>query len=222
MSRLSVLLNGDLGVAEDLRQGEQRALQPPHVCQPARDGRCGPAQHPETRRLAHAVDGTAVRAPRPGSPPNGGREADRRRTWSELGLDRLGRYRSRLVTVRSYRHGGLASTGKAVDLKSTGPRGPWGFESLALRQLTRHSTAALSESLIARPPTRAAAGQCDRPAERSRIRFVRCMAVRRSASLTTCSDRRCCASGARRSPSRGRRGRAAPGATGWGGERATD
>jgi hypothetical protein len=34
-------------------------------CQPARDGRCGPAQHPETRRLAHAVDGTAIRAPRP-------------------------------------------------------------------------------------------------------------------------------------------------------------
>jgi hypothetical protein len=140
MSRLSVLLNGDLGVAEDLRQGEQRALQPPHVCQPARDGRCGPAQHPETRRLAHAVDGTAVRAPRPGSPPNGGREADRRRTWSELGLDRLGRYRSRLVTVRSYRHGGLASTGKAVDLKSTGPRGLWGFESLALRHLFQSFT----------------------------------------------------------------------------------
>jgi hypothetical protein len=35
--------------------------------------------------------------------------------------------------VRLYEHGGLASTGKAVDLKSTGPRGPWGFESLALR-----------------------------------------------------------------------------------------
>ena len=40
-------------------------------------------------------------------------------------------------SVRSYSHGGLASTGKAVDLKSTGPRGPWGFESLALRQLIR-------------------------------------------------------------------------------------
>jgi hypothetical protein len=35
--------------------------------------------------------------------------------------------------MRLYEHGGLASTGKAVDLKSTGPRGPWGFESLALR-----------------------------------------------------------------------------------------
>jgi hypothetical protein len=33
------------------------------------------------------------------------------------------------------RIGGLASTGKAVDLKSTGPHGPWGFESLALRHL---------------------------------------------------------------------------------------
>jgi hypothetical protein len=31
------------------------------------------------------------------------------------------------------RHGGLVLTGKAVDLKSTGPRGSWGFESLALR-----------------------------------------------------------------------------------------
>ena len=30
-------------------------------------------------------------------------------------------------------HGGLVLTGKAVDLKSTGPRGSWGFESLALR-----------------------------------------------------------------------------------------
>src|SRR4029077_6731434 len=30
-------------------------------------------------------------------------------------------------------HGGLASTGKAVDLKSTGPRGPCRFESCALR-----------------------------------------------------------------------------------------
>jgi len=29
--------------------------------------------------------------------------------------------------------GGLVLTGKAVDLKSTGPRGSWGFESLALR-----------------------------------------------------------------------------------------
>ena len=192
MSRLSVFLNGDLGVAEDLRQGEQRALQPPHVCQPARDGRCGPAQHPETRRLAHAVDGTAVRAPRPGSPPNGGREADRRRTWSELGLDHLGRYRSRLVTVRSYRHGGLASTGKAVDLKSTGPRGPWGFESLALRQLTRHPTAALSDEV---PPTLRIAHRAATDEGRSRVTvrsagraltysLVRCMAVRRSASLT--------------------------------------
>src|SRR5207245_9592068 len=36
-------------------------------------------------------------------------------------------------SMRLYEHGGLASTGKAVDLKSTGPRGPWGFESLALR-----------------------------------------------------------------------------------------
>jgi hypothetical protein len=35
------------------------------------------------------------------------------------------------ATINTY--GGLASTGKAVDLKSTGPRGPWGFESLALR-----------------------------------------------------------------------------------------
>jgi hypothetical protein len=31
------------------------------------------------------------------------------------------------------RPGGLASTGKAVDLKSTGAQAPWGFESLALR-----------------------------------------------------------------------------------------
>ena len=38
--------------------------------------------------------------------------------------------------VRLYEHGGLASTGKAVDLKSTGPRGPWGFESLALRHFS--------------------------------------------------------------------------------------
>jgi hypothetical protein len=33
----------------------------------------------------------------------------------------------------SRRCGGLVLTGKAVDLKSTGPRGSWGFESLALR-----------------------------------------------------------------------------------------
>ena len=32
----------------------------------------------------------------------------------------------------------VASTGKAVDLKSTGPRGPWGFESLALRHKFKH------------------------------------------------------------------------------------
>ena len=31
------------------------------------------------------------------------------------------------------RDGGLVLTGKAVDLKSTGPQGSWGFESLALR-----------------------------------------------------------------------------------------
>lgn len=29
--------------------------------------------------------------------------------------------------------GGLVLTGKATDLKSVGPKGPWGFESLALR-----------------------------------------------------------------------------------------
>jgi hypothetical protein len=40
-----------------------------------------------------------------------------------------------LVSVRNYEHGGLALTGKAVDLKSTGAHAPWGFESLALRHL---------------------------------------------------------------------------------------
>src|SRR5262249_33887877 len=46
---------------------------------------------------------------------------------------------------RSYGHGGLASTGKAVDLKSTGPRGPWGFESLALRHSFRKLQRAVLE-----------------------------------------------------------------------------
>ena len=31
------------------------------------------------------------------------------------------------------KHGGLVLIGKAADLKSAGPKGPWGFESLALR-----------------------------------------------------------------------------------------
>src|SRR2546430_9704972 len=38
-----------------------------------------------------------------------------------------------IVCCCAARHGGLASTGKAVDLKSTGAQAPWGFESLALR-----------------------------------------------------------------------------------------
>jgi hypothetical protein len=39
--------------------------------------------------------------------------------------------RERRHSIQPY--GGLVLTGKAVDLKSTGPQGSWGFESLALR-----------------------------------------------------------------------------------------
>src|SRR6266403_5839647 len=46
-----------------------------------------------------------------------------------------------IVSGGHSKHGGLASTGKAVDLKSTGPRGPWGFESLALRHFSSIYTA---------------------------------------------------------------------------------
>jgi integrase len=129
-----------------LAGGLHLALQPPHVRLTAGHGRRGPTQGATARGLANGRDGHPVRAPRAGSPTGSRRTPVRRRTWSQLGLAGLSGYHPRLVSVRSSRHGGLASTGKAVDLKSTGPRGPWGFESLALRQLRRH-TPGLSRAL---------------------------------------------------------------------------
>jgi hypothetical protein len=66
--------------------------------------------------------------------------ANRRATYAELRLRRVDAANSTaccIVNSCQSSHGGLALTGKAADLKSAGPQGPWGFESLALRQLTR-------------------------------------------------------------------------------------
>src|SRR6267378_515227 len=70
------------------------------------------------------------------------------------------------VSMRDCGHGGLASTGKAVDLKSTGPRGPWGFESLALRHFLGTCEAFLSSSRRTGPLNLAVSWLCPRLAIR--------------------------------------------------------
>jgi hypothetical protein len=129
------------------------AWQPAHVRVQARDRRCGPSHSPGARRLAHLEHGPTVRSPGAGGARGGGRtdHPSRRQafgpaaglraaTSAELRLcrEQPGGWGSRcIVTSGLFGHGGLASTGKAVDLKSTGPRGPWEFESPALRQQIR-------------------------------------------------------------------------------------
>ncbi len=61
----------------------------------------------------------------------------RSRSHLDLGCD-AGTLKARVYRKLSVLGlGGLASTGKAVDLKSTGAQVPWGFESLALRHILR-------------------------------------------------------------------------------------
>jgi hypothetical protein len=118
------------------------ALEPPYVRLTPRHGGGGSADGPGAGRLEDFEHGCPVQSPRLGTPPGGrGAAGDSDRTGKQPeSWNRTGGRGTRwcIVNTRHSGHGGLASTGKAVDLKSTGPRGPWGFESLALRQLTGH------------------------------------------------------------------------------------